>query len=226
MQPAASAPAGAARTDRPAQGWFRDPSGAHQDRWFSDGMATHLVRDGDVESFDDPPPFDYDSQPLVPVSPDGADEPADEPAEPDAAADEAGEATDEEAEWARRRAEAAAQTAELLAGRDRLQPDPAPEQVTYVLSLTVSMVLTVLIAGWALLQTIGTGLGRCFGACYPITNQWAIAAPPLAEALLALAAVALLLRSLTRPAWSRAAARFSWEVCGAALLLVIVLSLA
>ena len=38
-----------------AQGWYDDPFGLHEHRWFSAGEATSLVRDGDVEA-DDPPP--------------------------------------------------------------------------------------------------------------------------------------------------------------------------
>ena len=36
------------------QGWFRDPYGTHDDRWFSDGTPTNLVRDQGLESYDDP----------------------------------------------------------------------------------------------------------------------------------------------------------------------------
>jgi hypothetical protein len=38
-----------------AQGWYRDPYRRHTARWFSDGTPTPLVRDGGVESRDDPP---------------------------------------------------------------------------------------------------------------------------------------------------------------------------
>jgi hypothetical protein len=38
-----------------AEGWYRDPYGLHDDRWFSDGRPSRLVRDGGVESYDDPP---------------------------------------------------------------------------------------------------------------------------------------------------------------------------
>ena len=38
-----------------AEGWYRDPYGLHEERWFSDGRATKLVRDGHVESSDPPP---------------------------------------------------------------------------------------------------------------------------------------------------------------------------
>jgi hypothetical protein len=37
------------------QGWFRDPFGAHEARYFSDGSPTRLVRDGETESYDEPP---------------------------------------------------------------------------------------------------------------------------------------------------------------------------
>ena len=51
-----------------AQGWYRDPYRIHGDRWFSDGRPTRLVRDRDVESYDDPPPWEP-AEPLVPVPP-------------------------------------------------------------------------------------------------------------------------------------------------------------
>lgn len=38
-----------------AEGWYRDPWGVHDDRWLSGGHPTSLVRDGDVESKDEPP---------------------------------------------------------------------------------------------------------------------------------------------------------------------------
>jgi hypothetical protein len=38
-----------------AQGWYRDPYAIHEDRYFSDGVATKLVRDNDQESYDPPP---------------------------------------------------------------------------------------------------------------------------------------------------------------------------
>jgi hypothetical protein len=38
------------------EGWFTDPYAIHEARWFSDGRPTKLVRDGEVESYDEPPP--------------------------------------------------------------------------------------------------------------------------------------------------------------------------
>jgi hypothetical protein len=38
-----------------AEGWYRDPYGLHDDRWFSDGRPTNLVRDQGIESHDEPP---------------------------------------------------------------------------------------------------------------------------------------------------------------------------
>ena len=35
------------------EGWFTDPFGRHEARWLSFGKPTKLVRDGDVESYDD-----------------------------------------------------------------------------------------------------------------------------------------------------------------------------
>jgi hypothetical protein len=39
-----------------AQGWYRDPYRVHEDRYFSEGQPTKLVRDGGAESYDSPPP--------------------------------------------------------------------------------------------------------------------------------------------------------------------------
>lgn len=50
-----------------AQGWYRDPYGIHNDRWFSNGQPTKLVRDEGVESYDPPPPQEA-SQALVRVA--------------------------------------------------------------------------------------------------------------------------------------------------------------
>jgi hypothetical protein len=36
------------------QGWYRDPFGRHEQRYFSGGRPTKLVRDGHVESYDEP----------------------------------------------------------------------------------------------------------------------------------------------------------------------------
>ena len=38
-----------------AEGWYRDPYLTHEDRWFSAGQPTKLVRDGCVENYDAPP---------------------------------------------------------------------------------------------------------------------------------------------------------------------------
>ena len=38
-----------------AEGWYRDPYGIHQDRWFSAGNPTAPVRDHGVEGHDEPP---------------------------------------------------------------------------------------------------------------------------------------------------------------------------
>jgi len=38
-----------------AQGWYRDPYAIHEDRCFSDGTPTKLVRDGGQEGYDPPP---------------------------------------------------------------------------------------------------------------------------------------------------------------------------
>jgi hypothetical protein len=38
-----------------AEGWYTDPYARHEARWMSDGIPTKLVRDGGVESYDEPP---------------------------------------------------------------------------------------------------------------------------------------------------------------------------
>lgn len=43
-----------------AEGWFLDPFGRHEQRWFSAGVPTGLVRDGAVEASDEPPAAAYD----------------------------------------------------------------------------------------------------------------------------------------------------------------------
>ena len=50
-----------------AEGWYRDPYGLHDDRWFSDGRPTNLVRDQGIESRDEPPQTEP-PLPLVPVA--------------------------------------------------------------------------------------------------------------------------------------------------------------
>jgi hypothetical protein len=37
------------------EGWYTDPWGRHDARWISVGVPTKLVRDGALESYDDPP---------------------------------------------------------------------------------------------------------------------------------------------------------------------------
>lgn len=48
-----------------AEGWYRDPYGLHDDRWFSDGRPTNLVRDQGAESHDEPPQV----EPPLPLQP-------------------------------------------------------------------------------------------------------------------------------------------------------------
>jgi hypothetical protein len=55
-------------TDTPlAQGWYRDPYGIHQDRWFSQGQPTKLVRDGRRERYDPVPGQPLPEGDLVPA---------------------------------------------------------------------------------------------------------------------------------------------------------------
>jgi hypothetical protein len=41
--------------DGSAEGWYVDPYGEHDARWFSEGTPTSLVRDDSIESRDEPP---------------------------------------------------------------------------------------------------------------------------------------------------------------------------
>jgi hypothetical protein len=52
-----------------AEGWYVDPFGSHEARWFSDGAPTVLVRDGGVESHDAPPSTTYEGE-LTPIDDD------------------------------------------------------------------------------------------------------------------------------------------------------------
>ena len=75
--------------ERSAQGWYRDPYRIHEDRYFSEGLPTKLVRDAGEEAYDPPPDLPV-PEVLIPVVPDSpedtngadlrrADEAADEP---------------------------------------------------------------------------------------------------------------------------------------------------
>jgi hypothetical protein len=50
-----------------AEGWYRDPFESHEDRWFSDGRPTALVRDGGFDAHDAPPAENW-SGPLAPAA--------------------------------------------------------------------------------------------------------------------------------------------------------------
>jgi len=58
------------------EGWYRDPFGLHEARWFSDGTPTALVRDGRAESRDDPPSSHYEG-PVEPIEDEGESSPDD-----------------------------------------------------------------------------------------------------------------------------------------------------
>ncbi len=47
-----------------AEGWYEDPYGVHQHRWFSAGKPSGLVRDGGIETTDRPPDEPFEG-PLV-----------------------------------------------------------------------------------------------------------------------------------------------------------------
>lgn len=42
-------------SDEHEEGWYSDPFGRHEARWMSQGVPTKLVRDGELESYDEPP---------------------------------------------------------------------------------------------------------------------------------------------------------------------------
>jgi hypothetical protein len=50
------------------QGWYTDPWGRHEARWISQGVPSKLVRDGGLESYDDPPDAPP-TQAWVPINP-------------------------------------------------------------------------------------------------------------------------------------------------------------
>jgi hypothetical protein len=50
------------------EGWYTDPYGLHDARWMSMGEPTKLVRDGDVESYQDPPDS-LPSHPAIKIEP-------------------------------------------------------------------------------------------------------------------------------------------------------------
>jgi len=66
----------------PAQGWYKDPYLIHEDRYFSAGAATKLVRDGGQVAYDPPPDVSLPEGDLVPVYTTG--EPSGSHAEPPA----------------------------------------------------------------------------------------------------------------------------------------------
>jgi hypothetical protein len=61
--------------DPAPEGWYRDPYDPHEDRWFSAGRPTSLVRDDHHESRDEPPPFEPPTapEPIPEVVGDGSD---------------------------------------------------------------------------------------------------------------------------------------------------------
>ena len=55
--------------DRQLQGWCADPFRLHEERYFSSGRPTKLVRDGKVESYEDPPSDTYEVPHDEPAAP-------------------------------------------------------------------------------------------------------------------------------------------------------------
>jgi len=53
----------------PEEGWYSDPYRVHEQRWFSDGTPTILVRDQGTTSKDPPPDGPYLEQPRLIESP-------------------------------------------------------------------------------------------------------------------------------------------------------------
>jgi len=58
--------------DDDAEGWYLDPYGVHEQRWFSGGKPSRLVRDGPIETNDPPPDRPFDC-PLAAAPPADAD---------------------------------------------------------------------------------------------------------------------------------------------------------
>ena len=58
------------------EGWCSDPYGRHEARWLSDGHPTKLVRDGDAETYDEPPDEapSVVTHPIQGAVPDGDDD--------------------------------------------------------------------------------------------------------------------------------------------------------
>jgi hypothetical protein len=58
------------------EGWYTDPYAKHDARWMSQGSPTRLVRDGTVETYDDPPsgPYVRVPEPIESSRPSGADD--------------------------------------------------------------------------------------------------------------------------------------------------------
>ena len=47
------------------EGWYTDPFRLHEQRWFSDGTPTYLVRDGGKTSKDAPPDGPFVESPVL-----------------------------------------------------------------------------------------------------------------------------------------------------------------
>src|SRR5215468_8321656 len=50
-----------------AQGWYRDPFKLHEDRYFSEGWPTKLVRDDGKEAYDLPPDLPLPEDGVTPA---------------------------------------------------------------------------------------------------------------------------------------------------------------
>ena len=57
-------------------GWQSDPFGLHEQRYFSQGQPTKLVRDGGVEAYDPPPTSSPSAARHVPETPRTSEAPA------------------------------------------------------------------------------------------------------------------------------------------------------
>jgi hypothetical protein len=61
--------------NRQLQGWSADPFGLHEQRYFSAGRPTKLVRDGRVESYDEPPSDTWEAPDEEAEAPESGSEP-------------------------------------------------------------------------------------------------------------------------------------------------------
>jgi hypothetical protein len=142
--------------DRGLQGWARDPFQLHESRYFSVGRPTKLVRDGNVETYDDPPSAPRNPPDAPPRLPPAA------PAAPAASAASAPPQSEEYAGPLRR-----------VGGPGRREPGPdfaprPPRRPRAGLFVAAAMiVLVAVLAGVKLVDGSGSGSATQPGQALP-----------------------------------------------------------